>query len=166
MYWIIALLQQTSTNILSWEIMAGIIIGLVPGIITAYVARRKWFDGEREVTQTQADINQAKAIESISGAAGVIAAQSQALTEKSAMLVTLLEDEVARQKSVIEEERRFNRELKQQHGKEIAELKTEISNIYKKIELCTTELRCLIKDVKENRPITDERLLAIEQNMV
>lgn len=166
MYWMTILLQSQAPNYELLSIIIGLVIGLLPGFLTAWAARRKWYGGEQEVTLSVADMNQAKAIESITTAAGLIASQSQALSDKSATLVSLLEEEVTRQQRIIDEERAFSTSLKSQHEREIQELKEEIKRINYRIEVCSTQLKLLIKDLRDGIAITVERLDAVENTMV
>ena len=147
------------------QLFIGMAIGLFPGIITAYAARRKWYEGEKSVVQSQAGINQTAAIENIANAASLIATQSQALSDKSTTLIGLLEEEVTRQQAVIEQERTLRLEIQEQHQEEILLLKSEIRNINEKIESCSIQLKELIKDLRSGKVIDLERLNKLERSL-
>lgn len=154
---------DVSFNLL--ELGVGVAIGLVPGIITAYAARKKWYGGEQNVVRSQADMNETEAIENIATAASLIATQSQALSDKSATLIGLLEEEVSRQQTIIEQERTLRANIQEQNESEINKLKAQIEEINSRIEACSVQLKELIEDLKLGKAISQERLDQLESSL-
>lgn len=164
------ILLQTSSgsftldiNIL--QIIVGILVGLVPGFITAFIQRRKWMEGEKNVVESQASLNQTQAIENIAQAATMITTQAQTLNEKSAALIEVLESEVARQKLVIEQEREFHETKETQYRKDVEELKIEIAVIREQINHCAQQLKRIIQDLRDGTPISEDCLSRLEETI-
>jgi hypothetical protein len=147
------------------QLAMGVLLGLVPGIITGFAARKRWYGGEQSVTVTQSGVNQAEAIENIAQAASLIATQSQTLSDKSASLVSLLEGEVVRQQAVIEEERALRLAVQARHQDEICSLKNDIAQINERIAYCSDQIKALIHDLKAGVVIDIARLDAIENSL-
>jgi hypothetical protein len=147
------------------QLALGGILGLIPGIIAGFAARKRWYGGEQSVTVSQSGVNQAEAIENIAQAASLIATQSQTLSDKSASLVSLLEGEVVRQQAIIEEERAMRLNVQAQHQAEICSLKSDIAQINQRIALCSDQIKALINDLRAGVTIDVARLDAIENSL-
>jgi hypothetical protein len=163
------ILLQTSTgtginiDISLLQIFVGIIIGLVPGIITAFVAKQKWEQGEKAVVGSQANLNQTLAIENIATAATMITTQAQALNEKSSALIAVLEAEVNRQKGIIDHERELYEALEDDYRREVEGLKIEIAVIKEQISQCSIQLKRIVTDLRDGNPISDDCLDRLEE---
>lgn len=145
------------------QILVGVIIGLVPGLITAFITRQKWIEGEKDVVGSQANLNQTLAIENIATAATMITTQAQALNEKSSALIAVLEAEVVRQRSIIEQEREMYEALEGDYKREVEELKMEIVAIREQISMCSMQLKRIIDDLRKGNPISEDCLNRLEE---
>jgi len=136
------------------ELAIGFIIGLSPTIFNAIKDNVRWQD-EKQVVQTEA-------VENIAQAASILSEQSQSLSDKNAALIGLYETALQRQVDMAETERARRIALEEQYSQEIEDLKKQITEINKHVIKCSKEILDIVRDIRDGKQITQERLDNLE----